>query len=77
MGVYYANLSFVEFRAMILGIHVYVHIGYMVIGTQVCNFVQYVVTIAKLNLCLYTIFIFQFRWEHWFKLLSNYNILNY
>ena len=34
MGVYYANLSFVEFRAMILGIHVYVYIGYMVIDTQ-------------------------------------------
>ena len=31
MGVYYANLSFVEFRTMILGIHVYVYIGYMVI----------------------------------------------
>jgi hypothetical protein len=27
MGVYYAKLSFVEFRAMILGIHVYVYIG--------------------------------------------------
>ena len=24
MGVYYANLSFVEFRTMIFGIHVYV-----------------------------------------------------
>ena len=34
MGVYYANLSFVEFRAMILGIHIYVYIGYMVIDTQ-------------------------------------------
>ena len=34
MGVYYANLSFVEFRAMILGIHLYVYIGYMVIDTQ-------------------------------------------
>jgi len=34
MGVYYANLSFVEFRTMILGIHVYVYIGYMVIDTQ-------------------------------------------
>ena len=32
MGVYYANLSFVEFRTMILGIYVY--IGYMVIDTQ-------------------------------------------
>ena len=29
MGLYYANLSFVEFRIMILGIHVYVYIGYM------------------------------------------------
>jgi len=34
MGVYYANPSFVEFRTMILGIHVYVYIGYMVIDTQ-------------------------------------------
>ena len=34
MGLYYANLSFVEFRTMILGIHVYVYIGYMVIDTQ-------------------------------------------
>jgi hypothetical protein len=34
MGVYYANLSFVEFRAMILGIHVYVYIDYMIIDTQ-------------------------------------------
>ena len=34
MGVYYANLSFVEFRTMTLGIHVYVYIGYMVIDTQ-------------------------------------------
>ena len=30
MCVYYANLSFVEFRTRILGIHVYVYIGYMV-----------------------------------------------
>ena len=34
MVVYYANLSFVEFRAMILGIHVYVYIDYMIIDTQ-------------------------------------------
>ena len=34
MGLYYANLSFVEFRTMILGIHVYVYIGYMVIDKQ-------------------------------------------
>ena len=34
MGVCYANLSFVEFRAMILGIHVYVYIGYIDINTQ-------------------------------------------
>jgi hypothetical protein len=33
-GVYYANLSIVQFRTMILGIHVYVYIGYMVIDTQ-------------------------------------------
>ena len=26
MDVYYANLNFVQFRAMILGIHVYVYI---------------------------------------------------
>ena len=32
--LYYANLSFVEFRTMILGIHVYVYIGYMVIDKQ-------------------------------------------
>ena len=29
MGVYYANLSIVQFRAMMLGIHVYVYIGYI------------------------------------------------
>ena len=34
MGVYYANLSFVEFRTMILGIQLYIFIGYMVIDTQ-------------------------------------------
>ena len=34
MGVYYANLSIVQFRAMMLGIHVYVYIGYMFIDTQ-------------------------------------------
>ena len=34
MGVYYANLSIIQFRAMMLGIHVYVYIGYMVIDTQ-------------------------------------------
>ena len=34
MGVYYANLSIVQFRAMMLGVHVYVYIGYMVIDTQ-------------------------------------------
>ena len=34
MGVYYANPSFVEFRAMMLGIDVYVHIGYVVIDTH-------------------------------------------
>jgi len=33
MGVYYANLSIVQFRATMLGIHVYVYIGYMVIDT--------------------------------------------
>jgi hypothetical protein len=27
MGVYYANLSIVQFRTMMLGIHVYVYIG--------------------------------------------------
>ena len=30
MGVYYAKLSFVEFRAMMLGIHVYVYVDYKV-----------------------------------------------
>jgi len=34
MGLYYANLSFVEFRTVILGIHVYVYIGYIVIDKQ-------------------------------------------
>ena len=34
MGVYYANLSIVQFRAMMLGIHVYVCIDYMVIDIQ-------------------------------------------
>jgi len=34
MGVYYANLSIVQFRTMMLGIHVYVYIGYVVIDTQ-------------------------------------------
>ena len=34
MGVYSANLSIVQFRTMMLGIHVYVYIGYMVIDTQ-------------------------------------------
>jgi hypothetical protein len=32
--VYYANLSIVQFRATMLGIHVYVYIGYMFIDTQ-------------------------------------------
>jgi len=45
MGVYYASLSFVEFW-----LYSYRY--------TVSNFVQYVVTIAKLNLYLYTIFIF-------------------
>ena len=34
VGVYCANRRFVEFRTMILGINVYVYIGYMVIDTQ-------------------------------------------
>jgi len=34
MGLYYANLSFVESGTIILGIYVYVYIGYMVIDTQ-------------------------------------------
>ena len=34
MGVYYANLSIVKYRAMMLGVHIYVYIGYMVIDTQ-------------------------------------------
>ena len=40
-GVYYANLSIVQFRAMILGIHVYVYIGYMVIDVCRVNKSQY------------------------------------
>ena len=32
--VYYANLSILQFRAMMLGVHVYVYIDYMVIDTQ-------------------------------------------
>jgi len=64
MGLYYANLSFVQFRTMILGITckcVHLLYGYRY---TVSSFVHYVVTIAKLNLCLYTIFVFQFRWGH-------------
>jgi len=34
MGLYCANLSFVQFRAMMLGINVYVYIGYMVMDIQ-------------------------------------------
>jgi len=34
MGVYYANLSILQFRAMMLGVHVYVYIGYMVMDIQ-------------------------------------------
>ena len=34
MGVYYANISIVQFRAMMLGIHIYVYIGYIVIDPQ-------------------------------------------
>ena len=37
MGLYYANLSIVQFRAMMLGVHVYVYIGYMVMDIkEVC-----------------------------------------
>jgi hypothetical protein len=39
MGVYYANLSFVQFRAMILGIHVYVYIGYMYTYSCITNII--------------------------------------
>jgi hypothetical protein len=39
ISVYYANLSIVQFRTMMLGIHVYVYIGYMVTDTA-SNFVQ-------------------------------------
>ena len=56
MGVYYANLSVVEFRTMILEITckcIHWLYGYRY---TVSNFVQYVVTVAKLNLCLYTIY---------------------
>ena len=34
MGLYYANLSIVHFRALMLGVHVYVYIGYMVMDIQ-------------------------------------------
>ena len=34
ISVYYDNLSIVQFRAMMLGIHVYVYIGYMVMDIQ-------------------------------------------
>ena len=34
MGVYYANLIIVQIRGMMLGIHVYVYIGYVVIDKQ-------------------------------------------
>ena len=47
MGVYYANLSIVQFRAMMFGdtcICIHWLYGY---GYTVSNFVQYVVTIAK------------------------------
>jgi hypothetical protein len=58
MGFYYANISFVEFRTIILGITcICIHWLYGYRYT-VCSCVQYVVTIAKLNLCLYTIFLF-------------------
>ena len=35
MGVYYANLSIVQFRAIMLGIHVYVYIDYMVMNIEI------------------------------------------
>ena len=34
MSVYYANLSIVQFRAMMLGIHIYVYIDCMVMDIQ-------------------------------------------
>jgi len=34
MGVYYANLSIVQFSATMLGINVYVYIGYMFMDIQ-------------------------------------------
>ena len=47
MGFYYANLSFVEFRTMIVGITcICIHWLYGYRYT-VSSFVQYVVTIAK------------------------------
>ena len=58
MGVYYANLSYVYFRSMILGI-IYICIHWLYgYRYTVSSFVQYVVTRAKLKLCLYTIFLF-------------------
>jgi hypothetical protein len=35
MGVYCANLSIVQFRAMMLGIHVHVYIDYMVMDIHI------------------------------------------
>ena len=35
MGVYYANLSIVQFRAIMLGIHVYGYIDYMVMNIEI------------------------------------------
>ena len=58
MGFYCANLSFVHFRSMILGIIcIWLHWLYGYRYT-VGSFVQYVVTIGKLSLGLYTIFSF-------------------
>jgi hypothetical protein len=57
MGLYYANLSFVEFSTMILGITcICIHWLYGYRYT-VSSFIQYVVTIAKLNLSIHNIFI--------------------
>ena len=58
MDFYCANLSFVQFRSMMLGIIctcIHWLYGYRY---TVSSFVQYVVTIANLNLGLYTVFLF-------------------
>jgi len=54
MGLCGAKLSFVVFRTMILGI-TYICINWLYgYGYTLSTFEHYKVTLAKLNLCLYT-----------------------